>query len=82
MKKHHRAKFEITHRGKKTKYYTCSICGFRCWAFGVRDAHNQHKVHLTKHAGDFATDTKQYVYGEPCEQCIHLICANYERQNH
>jgi hypothetical protein len=52
MKKHHRAKFEITPRGRKTKYYTCMVCGFRCWAFSVRDAHNQHKVHLAKRAAE------------------------------
>lgn len=52
MQKYHRAKFEVTKRGKKSKYYTCSVCGFRCWAFIAKDAHGQHKAHLTSHALD------------------------------
>ena len=52
MQKYHRAKFEITPRGKKSKYYTCSVCGFRCWAFVAKDAHGQHKAHLTPLAPD------------------------------
>jgi hypothetical protein len=38
-------------------------------------------AHLTSRAADFAAYVEQCAYDEPCEQCIHPICANYGRQN-
>ncbi len=70
MQKYHRAKFEITPRGKKSKYYTCSICGFRCWAFVAKDAHGQHKAHLTQRTPDAAKPPLTEEALQILEQCF------------
>jgi predicted RNA-binding Zn-ribbon protein involved in translation (DUF1610 family) len=44
----HAPKFEIKQRGRWTKYYTCQKCGFKCVAWSLKGAREQHKTYLSE----------------------------------